>query len=300
MSDDFNEKVNEASPTKTAQDKAKEALNAGKEKVGAFMEEHDVKGRLNAGKDKVHEKIKGLAFRGMLEKKVSPETRAKFPVLDKLIPLTNYIACGFVVVVLVVVVVIASSKKDNPLVGQWEYWSGDVVWFFGKSSSIVFLSDGTVLNRDGGVSGKWIAVGGERLKVNEDDDVFDFTYKIQDNMLTIVDSDGDKIIYERQTGRGSSEATTSSRTSGTATSSQSSVRLSGTFSYTFRGTTESATVYYTFDTNGTFVYGTTYVGAVRTGTYTLEGNEVTLSSGETFTIVNSNTLRTPSNQLWTR
>ena len=91
MSDDFNEKENEASPTKSAQDKAKEALGAGKEKLAA-------------GTGKVHEKIKGLAFRGMLEKKVSPETRAKFPVLDKLIPLTNYIVCILAVVIVVLVV----------------------------------------------------------------------------------------------------------------------------------------------------------------------------------------------------
>jgi frataxin-like iron-binding protein CyaY len=260
----------------------------------------DVKDKANAAKDKVHEKIKGLAFRGMLEKKVSHETRAKFPVLDKLIPFTNYIACGLVVVVLVLVVVVAaSSNKDNPLVGQWEYWSGDVVWFFGKSSSIVFLSDGTVIERDGGDSGKWTVIGGERLKVNEDDDVFDFTYRIQDNMLTIVDSDGDKIVYERRTGNRSNEVTTSSRTSGTATSSQSSnssnnatsqssTRLSGTYSMIFGS---AGLLYYTFDTNGTYVYGTEYAGAVRTGTYTVEGNTVTLSGGETFTIVNSTTIR---------
>ena len=64
----------------------------------------DAKEKLNAGKDKVNEKIKGLAFRGMLEKKIPAETRAKFPVLDKLIPLTNYIACGLAVVIVVAVV----------------------------------------------------------------------------------------------------------------------------------------------------------------------------------------------------
>ena len=69
----------------------KENLDSGKEKV-------------KAGAGKVNEKIKGLAFRGMLEKKVSPETRAKFPVLDKIIPLTNYIACGLAVVLVVLVV----------------------------------------------------------------------------------------------------------------------------------------------------------------------------------------------------
>jgi len=76
----------------------KENLDSGKEKV-------------KAGAGKVNEKIKGLAFRGMLEKKVSPETRAKFPVLDKIIPLTNYIACGLAVVL--VVVVVACSRGGS-------------------------------------------------------------------------------------------------------------------------------------------------------------------------------------------
>jgi hypothetical protein len=98
MSDDFSKKASEAA------DKAKETFNAGKEKASAFMEEHDVKGKANAAKDKVNEKIKGLAFRGMLERKVSAETRAKYPVLDKLIPLTNYIVCVLAVVVVVLVV----------------------------------------------------------------------------------------------------------------------------------------------------------------------------------------------------
>jgi len=70
---------------------SKENLDAGKEKA-------------KAAAGKVNEKIKGLAFRGMLENKVKPETRAKFPILDKLIPITNYVACGVAVLLVVVVV----------------------------------------------------------------------------------------------------------------------------------------------------------------------------------------------------
>ncbi|MCL2070418.1 MAG: leucine-rich repeat domain-containing protein [Treponema sp.] len=58
---------------------------------------------------KINEKIKGLAFRGMLEKRVSPETRARFPILDKLIPLTNYIASGLALVVVAATVGAASN-----------------------------------------------------------------------------------------------------------------------------------------------------------------------------------------------
>jgi len=228
-----------------------------------------------------------------LEKKIPAETRAKLPILDKLLPLTNYIACGLAVVLVVVLLMVAFSKKINSLVGQWEYWTGDVVWFFGKSSVIVFMSDGTVIRRDNGNSGNWISSSGEQLTVIEDDDVFYFNYKVQDNMLTIIYSDGDKIVYERRTGR---------EASGTATSFQSSrtpTMLSGTFSTILRLGSSSERLYYTFNTNGTYVYGTGYAGAVRTGTYTVSGDTVTLSGGETFTIVNSNTL-SAGNSLWTK
>jgi len=96
-----------------AKDKANKQFKAGKEKVNSFMEEHGVKEKLTAGKDKVNTKIKGLPFREMLEKKVSSETRAKFPVLDKLIPLTNYIVCGLVLVILVSVVRNAAGGIPN-------------------------------------------------------------------------------------------------------------------------------------------------------------------------------------------
>jgi len=57
-----------------------------------------------------------LAFRDMLEKKVPVETRVKFPVLDKLIPLTNYIACCLAVVLLVTVIALirGGSRSSSP------------------------------------------------------------------------------------------------------------------------------------------------------------------------------------------
>jgi len=73
------------------------------------------KEKLNAGKDKVNERIKGLAFRGMLEKKIPEETRAKFPVLDRIIPLTNYIVCALALLIIVVVVasIAGGSGRNN-------------------------------------------------------------------------------------------------------------------------------------------------------------------------------------------
>ena len=86
MKDKFNETVN------------KENLDAGKEK-------------LKAGADKVNERIKGLGLRRIVESKVPAETRAKFPILDKIIPLTNYIACGLAA--LLVVMVVANAGGGN-------------------------------------------------------------------------------------------------------------------------------------------------------------------------------------------
>ena len=82
----------------------KEKLNEGKEMLKEKLDEHQVKEKLAAGTSAVNERIKGLGLRKIVEGKVSPETRAKFPVLNKIIPLTNYIACGLVVLLLVMVV----------------------------------------------------------------------------------------------------------------------------------------------------------------------------------------------------
>jgi uncharacterized membrane protein YvbJ len=90
----------------------KKKLNEGKEKINVFMEEHEVKEKINAGKEKVNTKIKGLAFRRIVEKKIPAETRAKFPVLDKLIPLTNYIVCALAV--LLVIIILSASGGSSP------------------------------------------------------------------------------------------------------------------------------------------------------------------------------------------
>ena len=90
------------------------------------MDTKEAKEKLTAGKDKVNEKIKSLALRGIVEKKIPAETRAKFPVLDKLIPLTNYIACGLVVVIVVVIIAIVAgvgSRTNYNLKLPIAYWT---------------------------------------------------------------------------------------------------------------------------------------------------------------------------------
>ena len=54
-----------------------------------------------------------LPFKRMAEK-IPSETRAKFPMLDKVIPLANYIACGLVLLLLVLIIFgIAGSSRTS-------------------------------------------------------------------------------------------------------------------------------------------------------------------------------------------
>jgi len=64
-------------------------------------------------KEKVNTFFDKLPFKGMAEK-IPAETREKVPVLNKVIPFANQIACGLVVVLLVTAIVACSgSKKDG-------------------------------------------------------------------------------------------------------------------------------------------------------------------------------------------
>ena len=107
-----------------------------------------------------------------------------------------------IIVVLVIVALtfpLSVYAQSNTLVGKWEFWSGDMVYFFWESENIEFKSDGTVHNYEDDESGKYTAIGGERLRVTSDDgDTYDFQYNIKENdMLTITDEDRDTAIFRR-------------------------------------------------------------------------------------------------------
>jgi len=63
-------------------------------------------------KEKVNTFFDKLPFKGMAEK-IPTETRAKAPVLNKVIPFANQIACGLVVVLLVTAIVACSKKNSD-------------------------------------------------------------------------------------------------------------------------------------------------------------------------------------------
>jgi len=97
---------------KEAKEKASEAIKAGKEKLGeAFSQENIEAGKekLKAGTAEVKKRISLLPFRAMAEKKIPQSAREKFPFLNRLIPITNQIACGMAV--FLVVAFIACSPK---------------------------------------------------------------------------------------------------------------------------------------------------------------------------------------------
>jgi len=106
---------------KEAKEKASEAIKAGKEKLGeAFSQENIEAGKekLKAGTAEVKKRISLLPFRAMAEKKIPQATREKFPILNRLIPFTNQIACGMAVVLVVVFVACSSKGSSSGLGGS--------------------------------------------------------------------------------------------------------------------------------------------------------------------------------------
>jgi len=67
------------------------------------------KEKLNAVKEKVNTGIKRLPFKKLAEDKIPAGARAKFPLLEKAIPLTNLIVCGLAVALVVTVIAVSGG-----------------------------------------------------------------------------------------------------------------------------------------------------------------------------------------------
>ena len=93
--------------------------------------------------------------------------------------------------VVLCVAVVGCGKKD-PIVGKWAYGSGE-------SFMYTFNSDGTchytANNKD-----CTYKVDGEKLSITYEgsDAAFETTFKIEDNKLTIKDSFGSDVVYEKR------------------------------------------------------------------------------------------------------
>ena len=99
---------------------------------------------------------------------------------------------GFVICLLLVVVMVVGCSKKDPIVGKWAYGSSESFMF-------TFNSDGTchytANNKD-----CTYKVDGDKLSITYDGDTssFDTTFKIEDNKLTIIDSLGSEVVYNKK------------------------------------------------------------------------------------------------------
>ncbi|MCL2067878.1 MAG: hypothetical protein FWG99_10480 [Treponema sp.] len=96
-----------------------------------------------------------------------------------------------------------SSDKKSSLVGEWDVWSGGVDFFSVTSHCIDIASNGTLKRYIGGGPGysgdgenKW-SVSGKRLTIVSDGDSYEFTFNVKDEMLTIIDKDGNEMIFKK-------------------------------------------------------------------------------------------------------
>jgi len=86
----------------------------------------------------------------------------------------------------------------DPLIGKWEFSSGDGIYYFWESELVEFRTDGTVFSSEDEDSGKWSKSGSDKLTVEDDRGrVFDFTYQLSGDRLTITDEDNDRGVFQR-------------------------------------------------------------------------------------------------------
>lgn len=101
----------------------------------------------------------------------------------------NKAKLGLITALLILGAFFLYAQESDPLVGEWENISGDWIYYFGDTE-IMFRSNGTVIGEEG--PGTWTVLSGGRLRIDYYwDDVDYFTFSVQNNILTITDSDGD-------------------------------------------------------------------------------------------------------------
>ena len=84
------------------------------------------------------------------------------------------------------------------LLGEWELMSGDVIYFFWRSSDIEFFSDGRVAVYENEEFGIWYPTGELTFSVESASGaLFTYRYTLSGDTLIIWDEDGDKAEYRR-------------------------------------------------------------------------------------------------------
>ena len=113
------------------------------------------------------------------------------------------VTLGILAMLLLFGVTLLDAQERHPLTGEWEFVSGDGIYFFWWADIIVFWADGTVVVREDGDedTGVWSVRGSNQLQVdygsgsNKETDYF--TFSIVDHILTIIDEDNDSGIWMR-------------------------------------------------------------------------------------------------------
>jgi hypothetical protein len=92
------------------------------------------------------------------------------------------------------------DTESNPLVGRWEYVSGDMSYYFHMGFDIEFFADGRVMEYAYDEPGKYTIIGESRMSAIGDwiRELYFFDFTIVGDILTITDSDGDAGIWRRR------------------------------------------------------------------------------------------------------
>ncbi len=100
---------------------------------------------------------------------------------------------GLLICVMAVVLcfVVGCSKKD-PIVGKWAYGSGESFMFtFNEDKTCHYTANNKKCT---------YVVDGDKLSITYEGDTipFETTFKIEDNKLTIIDSLGNEVVYNKK------------------------------------------------------------------------------------------------------